>query len=68
MRGWPIWASTVYATCPAHNTQLSHPDLHNDFPPLRTSEPVASQHLSVQLTTFVGREAQMADVRDHKKA
>ena len=23
MRGWPIWASTVYATCPAHNTSCS---------------------------------------------
>lgn len=23
MRGWPIWASTVYATCPAQNTSCS---------------------------------------------
>jgi predicted ATPase/class 3 adenylate cyclase/DNA-binding CsgD family transcriptional regulator len=49
---------------PEHVMQLSHPDLHNDFPPLRTSESAASQHLPVQLTTFVGRDAQMADVGD----
>jgi hypothetical protein len=43
--------------------QLCHPDLHNEFPPLRTSDGVVVQHLPAQLTSFVGRQAQMADVR-----
>src|SRR5258705_2908218 len=49
---------------PEHVMQLCHPDLHNEFPPLRTSEGGDLQHLPAQMTTFVGREAQMADVRD----
>jgi class 3 adenylate cyclase len=48
---------------PEHVMQLCHPDLHNDFPALRTSEIVGVQHLPAQLTTVIGREAQMADVR-----
>jgi predicted ATPase/class 3 adenylate cyclase/DNA-binding NarL/FixJ family response regulator len=48
---------------PEHVVQLCHPDLHNEFPPLRTSDVGVAQHLPVQLTSFVGREAQMADVR-----
>jgi hypothetical protein len=47
---------------PEHIMQLCHPDLHNEFPPLRTSDVVGGQHLPAQLTSF-GREAQMADVR-----
>lgn len=43
--------------------QLCHPDLRNDFAVLRTGETVVSQHLPVQLTSFVGREAEMRDVR-----
>ena len=43
--------------------QLCHPDLRNDFPPLRTRETVVAQHLPVQFTSFVGREAEMNDVR-----
>ena len=43
--------------------QLCHPDLCNDFPPLRTRETVVAQHLPVQFTSFVGREAEMNDVR-----
>jgi predicted ATPase/class 3 adenylate cyclase/DNA-binding CsgD family transcriptional regulator len=43
--------------------QLCHPDLRNEFPPLRTRETVVGQHLPVQLTSFVGREAEMNDVR-----
>ena len=42
--------------------QLCHPDLVNDFPPLRVSEPVGAQHLPVQLTSFVGRETDIAQV------
>ena len=43
--------------------QLCHPDLHNDFPPLRTRETVVAQTLPVQFTSFVGRDADMNDVR-----
>jgi predicted ATPase/class 3 adenylate cyclase/DNA-binding CsgD family transcriptional regulator len=43
--------------------QLCHPDLRNDFPPLRTRETVVAQHLPAQFTSFVGREAEMNDVR-----
>jgi predicted ATPase/class 3 adenylate cyclase/DNA-binding NarL/FixJ family response regulator len=48
---------------PVRVTQLCHPDLRNDFPPLRTSNAVAAHHLPAQLTTFVGRHTQMADIR-----
>jgi predicted ATPase/class 3 adenylate cyclase len=48
---------------PERVVQLCHPDLRNDFPPLRTRETVVAQHLPVQLTSFVGREAEMNDVR-----
>jgi predicted ATPase/class 3 adenylate cyclase/DNA-binding CsgD family transcriptional regulator len=43
--------------------QLCHPDLRNDFPPLRTGETVVAAHLPVQFTSFVGREAEMNDVQ-----
>jgi predicted ATPase/class 3 adenylate cyclase/DNA-binding CsgD family transcriptional regulator len=43
--------------------QLCHPDLRNEFPPLRTRETVVAQHLPVQFTSFVGRDADMNDVR-----
>src|SRR6478609_7552579 len=43
--------------------QLCHPDLRNDFPPLRTRETVVAQHLPVQFTSFVGREAEINDVQ-----
>ena len=42
--------------------QLCHSDLSNDFPPLRTADTVAVEHLPVQLTKFVGREEQIAQV------
>jgi predicted ATPase/class 3 adenylate cyclase/DNA-binding CsgD family transcriptional regulator len=48
---------------PIRVTQLCHPDLRNDFPPLRTSNTAAAHHLPMQLTTFVGRHTQMADIR-----
>jgi predicted ATPase/class 3 adenylate cyclase/DNA-binding CsgD family transcriptional regulator len=47
---------------PERVVQLCHPDLRNDFPPLRTAKAVVSQNLPVQLTSFVGRGAQMTDV------
>ncbi|MGO9508453.1 MAG: helix-turn-helix transcriptional regulator [Mycobacterium sp.] len=43
--------------------QLCHPDLHNEFPPLRVRQLVASHNLPAQLTSFVGRQAQMAELR-----
>jgi predicted ATPase/class 3 adenylate cyclase/DNA-binding CsgD family transcriptional regulator len=48
---------------PERVVQLCHPDLRNEFPPLRTPSTVVSHNLPVQLTSFVGRGAQMADVR-----
>lgn len=39
--------------------QLCHPDLHNDFPPLPTQETAVGHHIRAQLTSFVGREAEM---------
>jgi len=49
---------------PERVAQLCHPDLVNDFPPLRISKSSASQCLPVQLTSFVGRDAQMAQLRE----
>ena len=48
---------------PERVVQLCHPDLRNDFPPLRTRETVVAQHLPVQFTSFVGREVEMNDLR-----
>jgi predicted ATPase/class 3 adenylate cyclase/DNA-binding CsgD family transcriptional regulator len=48
---------------PVRVAQLCHPDLRNDFPPLRTPTTAAAHHLPTQLTTFVGRHKQMADIR-----
>ena len=48
---------------PERVVQLCHPELCNDFPPLRTAKSVDAPNLPVQLTSFIGREAQMADVR-----
>ena len=46
---------------PEQVTQLCHPDLHNDFPPLRTSAGTAN--LPVQLTNFIGRQEETNHVR-----
>ena len=47
---------------PERVAQLCHPDLHNDFPPLRT-RPTSDLHWQpVQLTTFVGRIGELAEV------
>jgi predicted ATPase/class 3 adenylate cyclase/DNA-binding CsgD family transcriptional regulator len=48
---------------PERVVQLCHPDLVNDFPPLRSSTAVVSRHLPVQLTSFVGRDAELTQVR-----
>jgi predicted ATPase/class 3 adenylate cyclase/DNA-binding CsgD family transcriptional regulator len=49
---------------PERAVQLCHPDLANEFPPLRVSTALVSRHLPVQLTSFVGREAEMHEVAE----
>jgi len=48
---------------PMRVAQLCHADVRNDFPPLRAANAAAAQHLPTQLTTFVGRGAQMEEIR-----
>jgi class 3 adenylate cyclase len=43
---------------PERVIQLCHPDLRNEFPPLRISKTVDTHNLPIQLTSFVGRCAQ----------
>src|SRR5271165_3938849 len=54
---------------PERVVQLCHPDLNNEFPPLCIPKSVVP-NLPVQLTNFVGRGAEMNDVRqtltDHR--
>jgi predicted ATPase/class 3 adenylate cyclase/DNA-binding CsgD family transcriptional regulator len=47
---------------PERVVQLCHPDLRNDFPPLRTTKIVVAHNLPSQFTSFVGRAAQLAEV------
>ena len=49
---------------PERVVQLCHPDLCNDFPPLRTLKNVAVQHLPMALTSFVGREAELTQIHE----
>jgi predicted ATPase/class 3 adenylate cyclase/DNA-binding CsgD family transcriptional regulator len=48
---------------PERVAQLCHPDIRNEFPPLRVSKTTAPQRLPAQFTTFVGRGAEIAEVR-----
>jgi predicted ATPase/class 3 adenylate cyclase/DNA-binding CsgD family transcriptional regulator len=48
---------------PERVVQLCHPDLQNEFPPLRTPKPLVGQHLPPQPTSFIGRQGQIDDVR-----
>ncbi len=48
---------------PEQVSQLCHPDLRNEFPPLRVSRSSQAPSLPAQLTSFIGRVAQMADIR-----
>ncbi len=43
--------------------QLCHPDIRNEFPPLRTFRSADTHNLPAQLTSFVGRGAHIAEVR-----
>jgi predicted ATPase/class 3 adenylate cyclase/DNA-binding CsgD family transcriptional regulator len=47
---------------PERVIQLCHPDLTNDFPPLRTTNVVASHNFPAQLTSFIGRQKELTDV------
>ncbi|MFI5511607.1 LuxR C-terminal-related transcriptional regulator [Mycobacterium sp. NPDC051804] len=49
---------------PERVVQLCHPDVHNDFPPLRVVDSPATQNLPAQLSSFVGRTAEMANIRE----
>ena len=49
---------------PERVVQLCHPDLVNEFPPLRTPKAVAASNLPVQLTSFLGRDAQLTQLRE----
>src|ERR1700733_14821768 len=48
---------------PERVVQLCHPDLPNEFPPLRTAHRLAAERLPAQLTSFIGRRAEMRDIR-----
>ncbi len=47
---------------PEHIYQLLHPDLPADFPPLRSLSPETT-NLPVQLTSFIGREKEMEEIK-----
>lgn len=47
---------------PERVAQLCHPQLRNEFPGLRAPKNIVNQRLPVQLTSFVGREREMAEV------
>jgi predicted ATPase/class 3 adenylate cyclase/Tfp pilus assembly protein PilF len=49
-------------TQPEDISQLLHPDLPSDFPPLRSLAAFA-HNLPLQLTSFVGREEEVAEVK-----
>jgi predicted ATPase/class 3 adenylate cyclase/DNA-binding CsgD family transcriptional regulator len=49
---------------PERVVQLCHPDLRNDFPPLRTADSVVNHNLPPQRTSFVGRQAEMNRLRE----
>src|ERR1700676_3726848 len=49
---------------PERVVQLCHPDLVNEFAPLRTSKAVAAPNLPVQLSSFVGRDAELTQLRE----
>ncbi len=49
---------------PERVVQLCHPDLVNEFPPLRMLKAFAATNLPVQLTSFVGRDAELTQLRE----
>lgn len=49
---------------PERVVQLCHPDLRVDFPPPRSSSTLAASTLPVQMNSFVGRTAEIAELRE----
>lgn len=49
---------------PERVVQLCHPDLRNEFPPLRTPGTVVAHSLPAQLTNFIGRQAETENLRE----
>ena len=49
---------------PERVVQLCHPDLRNEFPPLRTPKALVSHKLPAQLTSFVGRQSEIESLRE----
>ncbi len=48
---------------PERVMQMCHPDLRNEFPPLRVRNVATSHNLPAQLTSFVGRQTQVSEMR-----
>ncbi|WP_163723334.1 LuxR C-terminal-related transcriptional regulator [Mycolicibacterium psychrotolerans] len=48
---------------PERVLQLCHPDIRAEFPPLRTAKVGHYQHLPIQLTNFIGRQAELTELR-----
>jgi predicted ATPase/class 3 adenylate cyclase/DNA-binding CsgD family transcriptional regulator len=48
---------------PERVVQVCHPDLRNEFPPLHTPNVDAEQLFSTELTSFVGRDAEIRELR-----
>lgn len=48
---------------PERVVQLGHPELRTDFPPLRIAGSVAAHNVPKQLTTFIGRGREVAELR-----
>src|ERR1700726_2294799 len=49
---------------PERVVQLCHPDLVNEFPPLRVSTAVVAPRLPVQLSSFVGRDVELTQLSE----
>ena len=47
---------------PERVVQVCHPDLRNEFPPLQTLNVCAEEPFSAELTSFVGRDAEIREV------
>ena len=47
---------------PEKVVQLCHPDVRNEFPPLRARDAGGSAHIPARLTSFVGRRTEMAEL------
>ena len=48
---------------PERVVQLCHPELRSEFPPLRVGAGAAAHNLPAQLTSFIGRQAEMTELR-----